>query len=111
MTTQTDDRPSTEERVSRLEGAYDHLATKADVADVRTEIANVRIEAAEVRTEVAKGRADLSAMETRMRADLSAMETRMRADLSAMETRMVKWIVSVVGIGVAVTVALNRLLG
>ena len=100
MTTQTDDRPSTEERVSRLEGAYDHLATKADVADVRTEIANVRIEVAELRTEVAKGRAETA-----------AMETRTRAETAAMETRMVKWIVSVAGIGVAITVALNRLLG
>ena len=35
-----------EERVSRLEGGYEHLATKADVADVRTEIANVRVEIA-----------------------------------------------------------------
>ena len=82
MTIQTDDRPSTEERVSRLEGAYDHLATKADVAEVR-------IEVAEVRTEVVKG----------------------RAEIAAMEARMVKWIVSVAGIGVAITVALNRLLG
>ena len=31
-----------EERVSRLEGAYEHLATKADVADVKTEIANLK---------------------------------------------------------------------
>ena len=30
---------SIEERVSRLEGGYDHLATKADIADVKTEIA------------------------------------------------------------------------
>ncbi len=89
MTIQTDDRPSTEERVSRLEGAYDHLATKADVADVRTEIAEVRIEVADVRTEVVK----------------------LRAEMAAMETRMVKWLVSAVGIGVAITVALNRLLG
>ena len=37
-----------EERVSRLEGAYDHLATKADIADARTEITNVRTEMAAV---------------------------------------------------------------
>lgn len=30
---------SIEERVSRLEGGYEHLATKADIADVKTEIA------------------------------------------------------------------------
>ena len=32
---------STEERLSRLEGAYEHLATKADVAEVKAEIARV----------------------------------------------------------------------
>ena len=30
-----------EERVSHLEGAYGHLATKEDVAGVRTEIAGL----------------------------------------------------------------------
>ncbi len=86
MTTQTDDRPSTEERVSRLEGAYDHLATKADVAELRTEV-------------------------VKWRADIAAMESRLRADLSAMESRLIRWLVSAVGVGVAVNVALNKLLG
>ena len=27
-----------EERVSRLEGAYDHLATKADIAELKAEL-------------------------------------------------------------------------
>ena len=34
-----EERPTTEERVSRIEGVLPHLATKADVAVVRTEIA------------------------------------------------------------------------
>lgn len=34
MTTTTDHG----ERLARLEGAYKHLATKADIADLRTEI-------------------------------------------------------------------------
>ena len=38
-----------EPRLSRLEGAYEHVATKEDVANVRTEIANVRTEIAELR--------------------------------------------------------------
>lgn len=33
---------STEERVSRLEGAYQHLATKEDIAKVETQIAELR---------------------------------------------------------------------
>ena len=39
MVINTEERRSTEERVSRLEGGYDHLATKEDVANVRTEVA------------------------------------------------------------------------
>ncbi len=31
-----------EERLSRLEGAYEHLATKADVAELRAEMAELR---------------------------------------------------------------------
>ena len=30
-----------EERVSRLEGGYEHLATKADVADLKSDIAHM----------------------------------------------------------------------
>ena len=37
---------SIEERVSRLEGGYEHLATKADISDVKTEIADVKTEIA-----------------------------------------------------------------
>ncbi len=33
-----------EQRVSRLEGAYEHLATKADIADLKADIANLKAE-------------------------------------------------------------------
>ena len=32
-----------EERVSRLEGGYDHLATKADVAQLRGELQGLKL--------------------------------------------------------------------
>ena len=35
---------SLEERVSRLEGGQEHLATKADVAEVKAEIAKSKVE-------------------------------------------------------------------
>ncbi len=38
MTTSVEDRIGLEDRVSRLEGAYEHLATKADLADLRAEL-------------------------------------------------------------------------
>ena len=31
-----------EQRVARLEGAYEHLATKADVAEIKTDIAEIK---------------------------------------------------------------------
>ena len=39
---------STEERLSRLEGAYEHLATKADIAKVETQIAQLETKIAEL---------------------------------------------------------------
>lgn len=38
----TTTRSSTEERLSRLEGAYEHLAIKADIARLETKIAEVQ---------------------------------------------------------------------
>ncbi len=37
MTTAVEDRISVEDRVSRLEGAYEHLATKVDLSELRAE--------------------------------------------------------------------------
>ena len=34
---------TTEERLSHLEGAYQHLATKADIGEVRVEIADLKV--------------------------------------------------------------------
>ena len=35
---------SDSDRISRLEGAYEHLATKADIADMKTVIADMKAE-------------------------------------------------------------------
>ena len=40
------------ERLSRLEGAYEHLATKADVERVRTDVERVRTDVEGVRSEL-----------------------------------------------------------
>ncbi|MDE2780232.1 MAG: hypothetical protein OXI91_11230 [Chloroflexota bacterium] len=39
---------STEERLSRLEGTYEHLATKEDVAKVETQVAQLETKIAEL---------------------------------------------------------------
>ena len=46
---------SNEERIARLEGGYGHLATKADVADVRAEVADTR---ADLKSDIATSQTD-----------------------------------------------------
>ena len=48
----TEQATSLGERVSRIEGGYEHLATKADVAEVKAEIADVRVEISDVKSEL-----------------------------------------------------------
>ena len=48
MTTETRERISDPERLSRLEGAYGHLATKADIAALETRLVE-KIAASETR--------------------------------------------------------------
>ena len=56
--------PTLEERTSRLEGGYDHLATKADVERVRVDVERVRVDMernrAEARADIERLRADVS---------------------------------------------------
>ncbi len=40
------------ERLSRLEGAYEHLATKADIANLETRIANLETRIANLKTDL-----------------------------------------------------------
>ena len=46
---------SNEERIARLEAGYEHLATKADLAEVRSDL---KSDVAGVRTDLADNRAD-----------------------------------------------------
>ena len=93
MTTQPSETqpPETiEQRVARLEGAYPHLATKADLARaegvLKADIADVK-------------------------ADIARVEARMDARMAEMEARLIKWMVGAI-IGVAaVFTAIVRLLG
>ena len=54
-----------EQRVSRIEGAYEHLATKAD----------------------------LSQLENRLISDINQLENRLVNDFNQLETRLIKWMV------------------
>ena len=43
---------TTEERVSRLEGGYEHLATKADLANLKADLANLKANLANLKTDL-----------------------------------------------------------
>ena len=67
---------TSEERLSRLEGVYEHLATKADVESVKVDLETVRVEVATLKVEIAR-----------------------------QETRLIKWMVGTVVTGIATTTA------
>ena len=46
-----------EERLAKLEGVYNHLATKTDIAELKTDMAELK---AEFKTDIAELKADLS---------------------------------------------------
>ena len=64
-----------EERLSRLEGVYDHLSSKADVAKVETQIAKLRGELkgdiANVERQIGELRAELKGDIARLRAEMN----------------------------------------
>lgn len=60
-----------EERVSRLEGAYGHLATRVDVSDVHTSIAESEMRTTE---RIAEVRGEIAASEARTAERIAAFE-------------------------------------
>lgn len=92
------------ERVARLEGAYEHLATKADVNAVRTDLEKVRTEVESVRTEVESVRTEVQSVRTEGesgRSELRSEISSLRADVRA--TRwMLGILIAAASVGVAV---------
>ena len=69
-----------EDRVSKLEGAYDHLATKADLAELKGEL----------------------------KADLAGVKGELKADMAEFKADVIKWMVGLMlaSAGLAATIAL-----
>jgi hypothetical protein len=99
-----------------------HLATKADVTDVRTAVADLRGEMnalrgdmksglSEVRAELAAGlgsvRAEMAAGLGSVRAEMAAGFGAIKGEMAARETAFLKWIIATVltSVGLAFTVA------
>ena len=87
MTTSVEDRIVLEDRVSRLEGAYEHLATKADLGELKAEF----------------------------KADLGELKAEFKDEMGKLQVSLIKWMVGLVlGGMVGITglvIAVMRLMG
>ena len=84
--------PSTEERVSYIEGALPELARRSDVAEIRVELAEFRTE---VRTELAGVKVELAEFRTESKTELAEFKNEVRteladvkADVAVLDTRL-----------------------
>ena len=64
--------PTTELKVARLEGAYEHLATRADVESLRGEL---RIEMSGLRGEINELRVRMDALAVELRGEMNALRS------------------------------------
>ena len=104
----TERNRSQAERLSRLEGGYEHLATKADIERVlvavernRTEIERSR---AEAQIENERIRTEFRTENERNRTEIERLRTeneRLRAENERNKADIIKVIISVAGIGAA----------
>lgn len=83
----------------------EHLATKDDIAGVRTETAEVRTEIAEVRTEIAEVKAELKTDIATVRTELAEVKAELKADISGLEARFYRqlWVMAAIIVGLNVT--------
>jgi len=120
----TERNRSQAERLSRLEGGYEHLATKADVERILVAVERFRAEAqlenerarAEARADNERLRAEARADNERLRAEARSENERLRteflteierirAEAERNKADIIKVIISVAGIGAALMAA------
>ena len=91
MTTSVEDRVGVEDRVSRLEGAYEHLATKADLLATRGDI-----------------KEDMGKLEVKIEREIGELRAEFKEDLGKLHASLVKWMVGVMvgGVGAMAGIAL-----
>ena len=119
-----------EERLSRLEGVYDHLASKDDVAKVETQIAGLRTELkgdiAGLKTELKGDNADLRAelkgdiagLRTELKGNIVALRMELKGDIAGLRAEMhrvnaslIKWGVGFMMVGLGAMTAIVGFLG
>ena len=101
MTTATD--PITE-RVARLEGAYEHLATKADLAQLELRLTQ---EMAQVELRLTQ---EITQAESRMAQEMTQVESRMAQEIARVESRMTWRMIGAAGVIIAAVGLIVRFL-
>ena len=97
MTTET-------ERIARMEGAYEHLATKADVETVKAEVQSVKAEVQSVRSEL---KADIQSVQSELKKDIQSVQSELKKDIQEIRSDMdvvrneLRWLRWLMAIGVA----------
>ena len=95
-----------EERVSRLEGGHEHLATKADIAEVHTSIAQVHTSIAQVYTSIAQVHTSIAEVRTSM----AELRAELLERIASGENRHIRWTVGTVLVGLSIAVAVIKLI-
>ena len=71
--------PTIEERLARLEGVYEHLASKADLAELR---AILKDDIACVESDL---KADIARVESGLKTDIARVESDLKADIARVQ--------------------------
>ena len=87
------------ERIARIGGAYEHLATKADVEAVKTAVHEVKAEVQTVKTEL---RGEMQSLKSELQTDIQSVRSEMRGEIAGIKNdlRWMKWALGVVVLGV-----------
>ena len=71
-----------EERLAKLEGVYAHLATKADIAELRAEL---KTDKAELKANIAELRADMAELKAELSRDFTSQIKEVRKSLNQLQ--------------------------
>ena len=101
-----------EQRLTRLEAVYEHLATKADIADLRAEM---KADFGRLESQTADLRAEMKADSGNLRAEMKADSGNLRAEMHRINATLIRWLVSLMAgslvIGLGAITAIFRFLG
>ena len=101
------------ERIARIEGAYEHLATRADVETVKVSVQTVKSELQrEIQTVKSELQTEIQEVRTELKAEIQDVRTEIqdvKSTLAAMrnEQRWTRWFLAIIAAGVLIPLLQN----